>query len=341
MKSLRTSTILAAALLSGTAVASDLDLSLESAGANLIVTSPGASVDWQVVGELDDAASEGLAMFSLTLAFDGGALTPAAAPTSGPMMSFDRPAGFTNPAGFGGTVDASGNLVQLGGAQNTINNSFAPVPTGAVTPGVALPGSPAVLASGSLLAPASSGSYRLTVMEGFVNVIREGETGTGEFWRVDASSVGVVTELLVVVLDCSAETYCDASPASAGCLASTTTAGSPTLTGADDFRVQATDVVNNTFGALFWSTAPDEALFGNGTLCLSLPLQRFPTQFTGGGPPAGTNCLGTLEQTINQGTMNVLGWTPGTTVYTQFFYRDYYDPDRIGLSEGTVFVVCP
>ena len=46
------------------------------------------------------------------------------------------PAGVNNPQGFGG-VPGPGGLLQVGGGQNTLNNSFGPYPVGAVTTGVA------------------------------------------------------------------------------------------------------------------------------------------------------------------------------------------------------------
>lgn len=331
--------ILAAAALAALAQASDLDLRLESAGADLVVTSPGASVAWRAVGELSDAANEGLAMFSLDLSFSGGALAPAAAPTSGPMLNFDRPAGFTNPAGFGGTVSGP-DLLQVGGAQNTIKNLFAAVPNGTVQTGIGQPGAPVVLAEGVLTAPASPGTYVLSVSDAFVNVIRAGEDGSGAFWAVDGAGLGAVGELTVIVLDCSAANFCEASPNSQGCLATTSTAGTPTLGGADDFRILADGVVNRSFGALFWSTGPADAPFGGGTLCLTQPLQRFGTQMTGGNP-VGVDCSGSMDQPVSHLTMTVLGWTPGTTVFTQYLYRDFFDPDGLGLTDGTVFTVCP
>ena len=66
----------------------------------------------------------------------------AATPTTNPIMNFARPAGINNPAGFGGTPSA-GRLLQVGGAQNTMNSSFAPYPIGTVITGVGLPAQPA------------------------------------------------------------------------------------------------------------------------------------------------------------------------------------------------------
>jgi hypothetical protein len=176
---------------------SNLDLRVESSGQTSVTVGPGANVNYVVIGELTDSLNEGLAMFSLDLAFSGGPLAQAQDPVSGPMLNFDRPAGLTNPAGFGGTP-VLGLLRQVGGAQNTINNQFAPFPQGPVVTGVAQDGSPEALVSGSLTTPYRVGSFALTPGGLLANVIRQGETGT-PFWRVDPAGTGSVTPLSVTV----------------------------------------------------------------------------------------------------------------------------------------------
>lgn len=177
--------------------ATDLDVHLESAGSSTITVPPGAVVSWAAVGELSANDNEGLALFSFDLQWSGGALSPAAAPTTNPMLNFARPAGVNNPAGFGGTVTA-GQLLQVGGAQNTIGSSFAPYPIGTVITGVAWPGQPVPLATGQLTAPLQAGTYVLSLSNLLANVIREGETGI-PFWRVRGADPGNLTSLTVQV----------------------------------------------------------------------------------------------------------------------------------------------
>ncbi|MHC5210739.1 MAG: hypothetical protein ACYTG2_08480 [Planctomycetota bacterium] len=185
------------------ALASDLDLSVEALGSNSISVGPGDVVDWSVVGVLSDTGSQGLAMFVFDVTFDGGSLSQAATPVSVPMTAFAPPLGLSNPGGFGGTP-VGGDLIQVGGAQNTMNNSFAAVPVGSVVTGTALPGSRQVLASGSLTAPTTPGTYNLVVDNVMANAIRTGETGT-PFWAVDAVGVGTVTDLVIDVVALSAD----------------------------------------------------------------------------------------------------------------------------------------
>ena len=187
----------AGAALSAPASASDFDVRLESGGSSAITVAPGAAVSYQAVGELTDTLNEGLAFFCFDLAFDGGPLAQAAAPVAGSMLQFASPLGINNPAGFGGT-QVAGDLVQVGGAQNTINQSFAPQPSGGVATGVGQLGSPEVLVSGGLVAPDQVGTYTLGLSNLRANAIRQGETGT-PFWAVDEAPVGTLTKLVVEV----------------------------------------------------------------------------------------------------------------------------------------------
>lgn len=188
---------LALAACAPVAAASDLNLSIESGGSNTVTVPPCSTVNYSVVGELSDNLNEGLALFVFNLAFNGGDLTPANAPNSAPMLNFATPLGINNPQGFGGVV-MNGNLHQIGGGQNTINNTFAAAPSGAVLTGVAQPGSPEVLATGSLTSPDKPGTYTLAVFNVAANVIRQGESGF-PFWAVDKADPGTLTFLTIVV----------------------------------------------------------------------------------------------------------------------------------------------
>lgn len=190
---------LSAALLShAVAGATDVDLSVESGGNNSVVATPGSTVNYQVVGVLSDNLNEGIASVLFDVAFDGGSLSKGAEPAALPMTNFARPAGMTNPVGFGGT-ELGGKLIQVGGAQNTINNSFASFPNGAVLTGVGKPsGGSVVLFSGSLTAPLEVGDYTLALENIDVNNIVQGDLGI-PFWRVEKAGEGTITPLSVEV----------------------------------------------------------------------------------------------------------------------------------------------
>lgn len=190
-----------------TAQPSNLSVSVESEGSNSVVVAPGAAVQYEVIGILSDDLNEGLALIGFDLDFDGGDLmqadTPTGDPNSGcenPMIHFTEPWGITNPAGYGGTI-IGGDLIQVGGGQNTVLNTTPPILIGEVLTGVAQPGGcgPAVLVTGTLTAPAVGGTYTLALENLFANVIRDGETDDGTFWATEAAGVGTITNLTIEV----------------------------------------------------------------------------------------------------------------------------------------------
>tara|TARA_R110002096_G_scaffold3357_1_gene16563 strand:- start:937 stop:1962 length:1026 start_codon:yes stop_codon:yes gene_type:complete len=329
-------------LLTSTAFASDLDLSVESGGSNVVSVTAGNTVEYEVRGVLSDASTQGLAMFAVDLSFTGGALSQANAPTSGAMLSFASPLGFNNPAGFGGTV-VGGDLIQAGGGQNTMQNDLGALTIGVVLTDIAQPGNDEVLLRGTLTAPASAGSYTLSVANLFANAIESGSTGIPHY-TVEAVGAGSNTALTIDVTECPTPVNtCSAKINSAGCGASMSYVGTPTLSGPDDFRLIANDVINRQFGLVFWGTAPGSSPFFGGTLCVSGSLVRMPVKFSSGPGAPGTNCLGTIDQFLGQNTMANRGLMAGDTVYAQTWYRDplHVDGQNVGMSDALQFTICP
>jgi hypothetical protein len=336
----KTITLAALLGLAAPALATDLDLAVESGGQDLVHVLPGATVEYTVTGVLTDSGSQGLAMFAFDLSFSGGPLRQADAPTSGPMTNFASPLGLNNPAGFGGTP-IGGDLIQVGGAQNTIKNSFAPKPSGTVMTGVGQPGSPVVLVSGSLTAPTTAGTYQLSVDDLFANVIRAGETGI-PFWAVDAAEAGTLSSLTIDVDDCGPVSYCTAKVNSQGCLPSIGWSGSPTLGGADDFHLTASNVINNKFGLMFWNDAQAAVPFMNGLRCVANPVIRTPNQSSGGNAPPD-DCSGSYDFHFSHAYMASKGLQVGDAVYAQYWFRDPAQPDGtgVGLTDAAAFLICP
>lgn len=190
--------LLAVALFAVPAFATDLNIwATDSNGNNSVTVQPGAAVGYKVTGQLTDTLNEGLALVGFDLDFDGGALAQANTPTQNPMLNFVRNAGITNPDGYGGTI-INGDLIQIGGGQNTINNfsENADFPVGTVITNVAHAAQE--LATGSLTAPMTPGTYNLMIENVFANVIKDGETGN-PFWATEAAGVGSVSNLTIIV----------------------------------------------------------------------------------------------------------------------------------------------
>ncbi|QDU69410.1 hypothetical protein [Engelhardtia mirabilis] len=194
---LRSLTLVAAVVAVAPASASDFEIKILSGGLDTLNVSPGQQVSFDLVGELCDANNLGLAAFRIDLTFDGGDLAPLGDPGGQPLANFASPLGLSNPAGYGGTP-IGGDLIQIGGAQNTINQFFAPKPAGTVMTSVAHPGSALVLGSGTLTAPAVPGTYTVSVVEAGANVIAQTTSGV-PFWEVEAA--GVMVHDLTLTVD--------------------------------------------------------------------------------------------------------------------------------------------
>ncbi len=183
-----------------TAQATDVNIrATDMDGNGEITVDPGAVVSYKVTAVLSDQVNEGLALIGFDLVFDGGDLEQADTPNTDPMMNFVRNAGIDNPAGYGGTI-IDGDLIQIGGGQNTIKNFVDPenpeFPVGTVITGVAW--SDQVVVTGQLTAPNTEGTYTLSIQNLFANVIRDGETGI-DFWRTDPAEAGNVEDLRIIV----------------------------------------------------------------------------------------------------------------------------------------------
>jgi len=135
-------------------------------------------------------------------------------------------------------------------------------------------------------------------------------------------------------------TYCTAKVNSLGCTPSIGFSGMPTLTGADDFFITASNVVAERWGVMFWGLSEAAMPFAGGTMCIDQALVRGAAQWSGG--TAGT-CDGTYSTDFSQAYMNAQGLLAGDTVYAQYISRDngFAFPDNLGLTNALVFVICP
>lgn len=326
--------------LTALASASDVNLTILSGGSSQVNAMVGTQVNYEIWAELSDNNNEGLALLCFDLSYDGGALTQADAASGATQLNFATPLGLNNPAGFGGTPSV-GALLQVGGAQNTIKNTFAPVPTGTVMTGVAASGAPLLFVSGSLTAPNSSGTYHLNASNLIANAIRLGETGSGEFWAVDQANAGTIGGLTLIVSDCNPVTYCVGKLNSQGCTPGIASSGGATLAGADDFHITASNIVIGKMGLLFYGPGAQSSPFFGGTLCVTPDHQRTALQFSGGA--AGSPCSGSYDYHFTQAEMVSAGMSVGSKFYAQYWYRDpaHMDGTGVGVSNAIEVTVCP
>jgi len=331
--------LVAAATLAAPAEAQvTLDVEVLSGGAPVVSVLPGQIVPFTVEAQLGGEPSQGLAMFSIDLDHDGGPLTQVA--PSAAAAPFVSPMGLNNPAGFGGTL-RGGDLLQVGGAMNTINNQFASAPLGAVVTGVALTGWEE-LATGNVVAPSSAGVYTVTARNLFANAL-EAPAPAG-FWEVKAVEAGALSSLTILVLDCGAETFCEAKVDSVGCSPTITASGAASLGGSSSLTLTASNVLNRQFGLFVYGTElADDPAFG-GTLCVGGNVVRLfePTNSGGSGAP-GTTCGGSFTRVIDSAFIATAGFGIGDEFFCQWIYRDPLAPDGsgAGITNAAAFLICP
>jgi len=181
---MRTVIALSASLLCATSAVSAATVTLSlSSPQNGQTVSAGSTVTWTISYTVSAGDNAGLALLACDLSqgdnnpvrFD----LPSAAGAPAAMTNFARPAGISNPNGYGGSQRGTAgqkNLVQIGGAQNTFG-AARPAGTGVaesanVVGGLGQSGS-VVLATGSFVAPSTQGAYTFSISNGVANVLQQ------------------------------------------------------------------------------------------------------------------------------------------------------------------------
>lgn len=136
-------------------------------------------------------------------------------------------------------------------------------------------------------------------------------------------------------------TYCTAKVNSLGCTPAISYTGLPSLSGADDFYITASHVLNNKPGTLLLSPTSAAMPFLGGILCVQAPIARTPNQVAHGTPPP-LNCTGSYSFFLSHAYMGAHAFQPGTQWYAQYWSRDpgFAPPNNIGLSDGIGFLIC-
>lgn len=138
-----------------------------------------------------------------------------------------------------------------------------------------------------------------------------------------------------------ARTYCRSKRDSAGCRPRISFSGLPTLTGDDDFFVNAEQVLGDTAGFLLWSLERNATGAGGGStprllgpsprgvrLCVYQPTY-VPVGISAGTPGA---CDAGYAFHFSQAMMSSAGLAAGTDVFAQYVYRDPAHPDGSSLA---------
>jgi hypothetical protein len=136
--------------------------------------------------------------------------------------------------------------------------------------------------------------------------------------------------------------YCTAKTNSLGCVPEMSWNGLPSATLTSPFDLNATNVLNNKNGLLFYGFAESSTPFQGGTKCVAAPTRRTPVQSSGGNPPPN-DCSGVytydFRARIQSGVDPNL--TVGATAYAQYWSRDPQSASTTGLTDAVRFTIQP
>lgn len=122
--------------------------------------------------------------------------------------------------------------------------------------------------------------------------------------------------------------YCAGTSSVGDCAPQIGWSGTPTLTGADDFVVLATNLPPAQTAFEIWSFAPTQVPFFGSFLCVAPPLRRIALVTSGssnasGGASGGANpCAGALANPWSHAFFAANGLGAGASVFTQFAVRN-------------------
>lgn len=141
---------------------------------------PGSTINWFIDVQTSTGTDNlGLASFFCTLRPDSTnlrviTLQPAASVFPG-LSSFRPPEGVGNLSGLGGTIRVAGpnagDLVQIGGALNTLGIGTAELGSSTTVPLSVAQAAPARVAAGSFVAPSTLGTYRVLLVDAESGVV--------------------------------------------------------------------------------------------------------------------------------------------------------------------------
>ena len=133
--------------------------------------------------------------------------------------------------------------------------------------------------------------------------------------------------------------YCTAKVNSLGCVPAISWTDTPSIA-TNTFRVQASNVLNNSSGLLLWGHNANGLPFHGGNLCVGGLKTRTPLQHSGGNAPP-VDCSGTYSFRWNLNYLNAHGLAAGDLVYCQYWYRDPALQSGDGFTRGLMFVLAP
>ncbi|MEM8711316.1 MAG: metallophosphoesterase family protein [Planctomycetota bacterium] len=133
-------------------------------------------------------------------------------------------------------------------------------------------------------------------------------------------------------------TFCIGSVNGEGCVATLSTAGTPSVSSGQPFSVIATEVRTNATSFLVYGPEAYDRPLAGGRLCVGPSLRRtLPGNSGGAAPCSGAH---TFDFSTIWGSPMHSGLTVGARIHCQVWYRDT-TPEASSLSEGLLFTIQP
>jgi len=139
----------------------------------------------------------------------------------------------------------------------------------------------------------------------------------------------------------SAVSYCASETNSLGCTPQIGGSGIPSATNPSPFHVQASSVLNQKIGLLFYGFKPRQTQFQGGSMCIVSPTVRTPTQSSGGNAPPASDCSGVFSLDFNARIRSGIDpmLVAGEEVFAQYWSRDPADQSTTNLTDALAWFI--
>ena len=119
--------------------------------------------------------------------------------------------------------------------------------------------------------------------------------------------------------------------------------GAPSVSHADGFRINASQIISHRIGTLLYSKlGADSKPFAGGVLCVASPVY-YTRHLSSGGNSPPPDCSGWFDFDFSAYLASGIDpyLAPGWQVWAQFWYRDPGSSNGTGLTDALHFTLCP
>ncbi|MCY3002866.1 MAG: integrin alpha [Planctomycetota bacterium] len=136
--------------------------------------------------------------------------------------------------------------------------------------------------------------------------------------------------------------YCTAKVNSAGCTPFIGIGGCASAS-VGQLQIVGVNVLPNVAGLMIWSHTSAATPYFGSQLCVGGPIRRTPVQVSIDNVGGSLPCDGVFSYYFSRAQMAAEGFTPGSTLYAQYWHRDsgFSAPNNFGLTNGVSIPILP